>query len=184
MSKISILNRYLTDDAINEIVKTAEQTPYVPGLVLDSKDPNGKSFSDMRTCDLARMDTISNTWLATVLMHIANYANLSYGFDLSFPREATVTRYKLGGHYTWHHDIDWRLHPCQRKLSISIQLTDSTEYEGGDLEFRDVATNDAQLMREKGTVIVFPSYLIHRVTPVTKGERKALVSWIEGPSWR
>jgi PKHD-type hydroxylase len=184
MSKISVLNRYLSDDVIDKILNVAEQNPYVPGLILDSNEVNKNNFSEKRICELANLDIPANAWLGNLLMHIANSANVSYGFDLIFPREASVTRYKENGHYVWHHDIDWRWHPCQRKLSISIQLSDSNDYEGGNLEFKDVSIENEEMMRQKGTVIVFPSYLVHRVTPVTKGERKALVSWIEGPSWR
>jgi PKHD-type hydroxylase len=182
--KVTILPQYLGGDLINKIVETAENNSYVPGLVIDSNETLKYNFSDNRICDLASIDITTNTWLCNMLMHIANMSNVSYGFDLLYPKEATVTRYKEGGHYIWHHDIDWRLHPCQRKLSISVQLTDSADYEGGDLEFKDAPDIDKQMIRQKGTVIVFPSYLVHRVTPVTKGERKALVSWIEGPSWR
>ena len=73
-----------------------------------------------------------------------------------------------------------------RKLSMTIQLSDSHEYEGGDFKFRDDITNlpTKEQLRKKGTVLIFPSFLYHSVQPVTKGIRKSLVTWIEGPAWR
>mgnify|MGYP001205851066 CR=1 FL=1 len=73
-----------------------------------------------------------------------------------------------------------------RKLSMTIQLSDSHEYEGGNFEFRDHISNipPKEQLRKKGTVLIFPSFLYHSVQPVTKGTRKSLVTWIEGPAWR
>jgi len=69
---------------------------------------------------------------------------------------------------------------------MTIQLSDDEEYEGGNLEFKNILTNEKQekAQRQKGWVCVFPSYLEHRVTMVTKGTRKSLVAWVEGPRWR
>jgi len=68
-----------------------------------------------------------------------------------------------------------------RKLSIVVQLTDENEYEGGDLELILGADDDTvKMTRKKGKVIMFPSYIIHQVAPVTKGQRHSLVGWITG----
>ena len=90
-----------------------------------------------------------------------------------------------GGHYSWHHDIDWnRNDGFDRKLSITVQLSDPSEYEGGDFEFSEVQNPDPEQSKAKGTVLIFPSYLQHAVSPVTSGVRKSLVAWFEGPKWR
>jgi PKHD-type hydroxylase len=70
---------------------------------------------------------------------------------------------------------------ARRKLSLVCQLSDPSEYEGGELQINtgEIFTPEKQ----KGTVILFPSYLLHRVTPVTKGTRRSLVLWIEGPAF-
>lgn len=86
------------------------------------------------------------------------------------------------GHYDWHMDFG-NNNSSTRKLSVSVQLTDPSEYEGGDLEFmihRDVV----KAPKSKGTMVVFPSYLQHRVTQVTKGTRHSLVFWIHGPPFK
>ena len=88
------------------------------------------------------------------------------------------------GHYDWHHDINWNENNgLDRKLSITVQLSNPDEYEGGDFDF-DECQSPPPTIKTKGTVLVFPSYLRHRVSPVTNGIRKSLVAWFEGPKWR
>ena len=87
------------------------------------------------------------------------------------------------GHYNWHHDIDWNgNNGLDRKLSITVQLSNPEEYSGGDFDF-DECQSPPPTIKTKGTVLVFPSYLRHRVSPVTNGIRKSLVAWFEGPKW-
>ena len=74
-----------------------------------------------------------------------------------------------------------------RKLSAVLQLSDPDSYEGGylalDLPNEDVGPAP-EIMRQRGSVIVFPSFVYHEVSPVTKGRRHSLVAWMEGPQWR
>ena len=65
-----------------------------------------------------------------------------------------------------------------------VQLTDPSEYEGGNLELQWHEPPGFENLRKRGTIIVFPSFLKHRVTPVTRGIRHSMVSWMEGPKWR
>jgi len=69
-----------------------------------------------------------------------------------------------------------------RKLSVSIQLSDPEDYEGGDLELL-YGTEPQKLDRSRGALIVFPSFMLHRVTPVTRGARWSLVAWLLGKRW-
>jgi PKHD-type hydroxylase len=72
-----------------------------------------------------------------------------------------------------------------RKLSVVVQLSDSSDYEGGDLEILVAGeSKPIKMNREKGTLIVFPSYVLHRVTPITKGVRNSAVAWIAGAPFR
>ena len=101
--------------------------------------------------------------------------------DFSEAFQYTVYRGEEGGHYDWH--VDHGPLPVQRKLSISVQLSDSDSYEGCDLQF--MAGNKMQIApRDRGAIIAFPSYVLHRVTPITRGVRKALVAWVTGPNFR
>lgn len=89
-----------------------------------------------------------------------------------------------GGHYNWHHDIDWnRNDGFDRKLSVTVQLSNYDEYEGGDFTFSECESPNKEA-KEKGTVLIFPSYLQHKVSPITKGTRRSLVAWFEGPKWQ
>ena len=71
----------------------------------------------------------------------------------------------------------------QRKVSLTVQLTDGDDYEGGDLQLWRGNTR-LNAPRGKGTVVIFPSYMMHRVTEVTKGTRESLVLWVGGDHYR
>ena len=87
-----------------------------------------------------------------------------------------------GGHYDWH--IDNGEHTDQpRKLSLSLQLSDGDAYDGCDLEIYARSRLDVA-PRKRGTLIAFPSFALHRVTPITRGIRKSLVCWVSGPEFR
>ena len=88
----------------------------------------------------------------------------------------------MKSHYDWHVDMG-RSYAASRKLGFTIQLSNSSDYDGGNLEFHNVEA-DPQSMRKKGTMAIFPTYWLHRVTPVTRGTRDAVVGWVHGPSYR
>ncbi len=107
-----------------------------------------------------------------------------YPFSLtSMPEPVQVTRYLAseGGHYAMHKDMgdDFM---SNRKLSLVMLLNDPSEFEGGQLELLGI-TGDDKSVKEitQGTVIAFPSWELHRVMAVTKGERWSLVTWVHGP---
>ena len=109
----------------------------------------------------------------------------SFGFDVQNAADMQFTEYhaSVKGHYDWHEDwFPFSGSPYQRKLSITVQLSNPDEYEGGDFEI--YRTEMPDWIKDKGTILVFPSFLKHRVKPVTKGVRRSLVAWFEGPSWR
>ena len=114
------------------------------------------------------------------IVHHVNEAR--YQFDLWDVEPLQYTVYSEGGYYGWHMDLGPG--PAQRrKLSLTIQLSDPSEYEGGDFEAQtgsEVITGP----KERGTVIAFPSWIIHRVTPVTRGIRRSLVVWATGEPFR
>jgi len=70
-----------------------------------------------------------------------------------------------------------------RKLSLSKQLTDPAEYEGGELWLYE-DDGGALMKKEQGTLVLFPSFLLHEVKPVTKGERNSLVAWATGKQFK
>lgn len=122
-------------------------------------------------------------WIYEKLMSFALNANLDlWKFDLSTIRDAIqYTEYdgNENGGYDWHMDMG-RFPYSHRKVSITVQLSDPDDYEGGDLEIWTGGVDPIKAPRQKGAVVLFPSYLMHRVTPVTKGVRKSLVLWVGG----
>jgi PKHD-type hydroxylase len=101
------------------------------------------------------------------------------GFAENF--QYTVYQGSEGGHYDWH--VDQGDLAQRRKLSLSLQLTDPAQYDGCDLQFH-AGNHIASASRTRGTVIAFPSYVLHRVTPITRGMRKSVVVWTTGPKFR
>jgi PKHD-type hydroxylase len=135
-------------------------------------------------------------WTGSFVTHFAEQANLLWGLDLTGLGTLSILRYTTGSHFNWHVDVlayevsvydQFPNHgPLERKLSITVNLSGSDEYEGGDLEFLNGV---GQLytqpeLRERGSVVVFPSTVGHRVTPLTGGTRYALVGWMVGPPMR
>ncbi len=129
-------------------------------------------------------NTPENDWLYSRMAGLAMQCNNErYWFDLlGFHQELQLTRYSEGDFFDWHLDFGAG-EISARKLSITMQLSDSDEYEGGDLQFM-INQKVVNAPREKGTIIVFPSFIMHRVTPITKGERKSIVGWVSGPPFR
>jgi PKHD-type hydroxylase len=91
------------------------------------------------------------------------------------------------GEYKEHHDVFWLNNDdfYHRKLSCVIQLSDPTEYDGGDLVLNPEASPLplAEDIRMQGSITYFPSFVRHRVTPVTRGKRYSLTAWFEGRKW-
>ena len=106
-----------------------------------------------------------------------------FKFDLFGINEGfQFTNYKApSGKYGKH--VDRGMDIPVRKLSISIQLTDPDDYEGGELYLYD-EDKGALMDKTQGTLIIFPSYVLHEVMPVTKGERNSLVTWVTGKQFK
>ena len=110
--------------------------------------------------------------------------DIMWKFDLSHMSEKIQYTEYYGnneGGYEWHMDCGVDIQN-QRKVSVTVQLSDSSEYEGGDLEFNIGRELTAQ--RGIGTAVIFPSFYLHRVTPVTSGIRKSFVLWVGGEPYR
>jgi PKHD-type hydroxylase len=120
------------------------------------------------------------------LMKVAMDANKQFNLTLTDLPPLQFTEYADVGHkYDMHHDVDFnRQDGKHRKLSIVVQLTDPDDYEGGILSFAHTQNPDPEALIKRGSIICFPSYLEHGVSPITSGSRTSLVGWFEGPRWR
>jgi PKHD-type hydroxylase len=134
-------------------------------------------------------------WIYRELQYYLKAANkkAKWNFDVNSAEACQFTIYENNQYYDWH--IDMFTEPKEkntnRKISLTLCLSDSNEYEGGDLQFHpDSNPNEEQKIitsenfRNKGSVVLFPSFVWHRVTPVTKGKRYSLVVWYNGPSFK
>jgi len=124
-------------------------------------------------------------WIYDKIGEYVNVANKElWNFDISGMKEQLQYgeyRSSENGHYDWHMDVGDI--SCNRKISVVIQLSDEDDYEGGELQFM-TGKNIRSAPKNKGNVIIFPSFFLHRVTPVTKGVRKSLVIWVSGDAFR
>ena len=131
---------------------------------------------------------ISEPWVYSEIHPLVDEANRNakWNFDWDFSEPAQFTRYKLNQYYHWHADQDVQpftndnvnYHGKIRKLSCTLQLSHPGEYEGGDLEFETPnGVFQVNEIKERGSICIFPSFVKHRVTPVTKGVRHSLVIW-------
>jgi PKHD-type hydroxylase len=137
-----------------------------------------------RTTDVVWQDSMQPLGcIAQTYVDAANKA-AGWGYSLSGQEPTQLGRYKSSdqGHYDWHMDAAVPVNGYQRKLSISMLLNDPSDFEGGVLQFKGM--EDRNVLAKQGSIIVFPSFVEHRVTPVTKGVRYTAVTWVNGPSFR
>jgi PKHD-type hydroxylase len=153
-----------------------------------------------RKSDIVWLD---ETWIYKELQPYIKVANQNAGWNFEWDHSEQIqfTKYKLNQYYDWHCD-SWN-QPYEkgntkgkiRKISMTCQLTDGSEYSGGELEFdfrnydphmRDESIHRVQCKEilPKGSIIVFPSHVWHRVKPVTAGTRYSLVMWNLGQPWK
>jgi PKHD-type hydroxylase len=104
--------------------------------------------------------------------------NEFWNFELEGQDPIQFLLYEVGDNYKWHLDIGKGKHST-RKLSIVIPLSSGESYEGGELLVK-IAEKDISVPLKQGCPILFPSYILHKVTPVTKGKRFMLVGWMKG----
>lgn len=128
----------------------------------------------------------SNAWLFERCSEIVKYANDQwFKFDVNSIESLQLSEYKEGDYFKPHLDLIYdNPSKYQRKLSFSIQLSDPEEYEGGDLILNTIVENKWTAPKSKGCVTIFPSFVAHEVTPVTRGVRKSLVGWVLGPNFK
>ena len=123
-------------------------------------------------------------WIFKKITDVVFFLNNEYfNFDINELNEAIqFTNYKApSDKYGKHIDRGYQF--LVRKLSLSIQLTDPKEYEGGELILYE-DEKGIEMKKEQGTLILFPSYVLHEVKPVTKGERNSLVTWVTGKQFK
>jgi len=148
--------------------------PYVRARV--QVDPGDPRAGARTSTGVQLAHGASTDWLVDRLHPHIMRLNRTLGFDLQGWAAPAILRYRPGQQYTWHVDMG-RDDLASRKLSVIVLLSESSAYEGGDLQWMP---DLGACPRTVGTAVVFPSFMPHRVTPVTWGERFALVTWVHG----
>lgn len=174
-----------SEKQLEDIVSIGEELVKMESTV-SSGNGEGKTIEQIRKSEVSWISLNNRTeFIYNSMAYIARQLNGQFfNYDLyGFVEDFQYTVYRPeGDHYTWHIDKG-RFNTAPRKLSMVLQLSDPSEYDGGDLEFFLTPT-PTTAKKEKGLVYVFPSYVLHRVTPVTRGTRRTLVIWISGPKFR
>ena len=184
-------------DEIVKYGKSISDQMAVTGGYGQGKNLNQKQIKDLKTKRDSNIVWMNDRWIYKEIqpyVHQAN-ANAGWNFQWDFSESCQFTKYTKGQFYDWHCDswdkpyikesVNDMTHGKIRKLSVTVTLSDPKEYEGGELEF-DFRNKDPDKKRNvlkckeilpKGSLVGFPSFVWHRVYPVTKGERKSLVIW-------
>jgi PKHD-type hydroxylase len=174
-------------DQVEGIIRHGNGLDMSPAKVGGAEDkPGGAIVEDIRKTEIAWIHPSEDTaWLYRILTDHIHKANQEwFQFDLDTIEALQYSVYNPGGFYDKHVDMH-HIGPGKtpRKLSFTVQLSDPSEYEGGDMLIHNMH-NPWPIAKQKGGITFFPSYVLHEVTPVTKGTRKALVGWILGPAFK
>ena len=172
-------NNFLSDSEISQILSTVNEDELRFGKV-GAKQTNDNT-DHIRRSKISWMKNKNLNWLYDKIgKRILEINREKWNFKLSKLDYFQYTEYDASyqGHFDWHLDIG---NTCNstRKLSISIQLSDEKDYIGGELKFKNKNT-DRIASKKKGSLIIFPSYILHKVEPVKKGNRKSLIIWFKG----
>lgn len=171
-----------------EKIFSDRELDYLQSMTKLAEEPaslmSGENTSVRRTRVSWLYNSEKDSWLFEKLSDLVTNTNCRhYHFDLTgFYEAAQLTNYVSSDHgtYDWHTDRGPGPH---RKLSIVVQLSDPCDYDGGELQLHH-ATHIETVRKQRGFVTIFPSYILHRVTPVTRGTRQSVVLWVHGPNFR
>ena len=175
-----------TKEELEKIYNDVAQLPFENATILGEN--NIEAIKAIRSSSIKWIPKDQNwQWLYEKLMAMATEANKAlWDFDLiSVDEKIQYTEYydNADGHYTWHQDIGSGS-ASKRKISITVQLADPSEYEGGDLEMWQGGESVIKVEKGVGVVFIFPSYMMHRVTKIIKGTRRSFVLWVGGQHYR
>jgi PKHD-type hydroxylase len=170
-------DNFISPKECDELVQYCDMKPLRSGSTFKKMD--GIRESDIAWLSPEEKPELFNTVMQSI--HNSNYWNYDvYGF--AEPAQYTVYDSSIhqDAHYGWHTDTGPKNN--HRKISMIINLSDPSDYEGGEVKIE--YCNNTNPLPHKGSAIIFPSFLHHEVKTVTEGVRKSLVFWIAGPKLR
>ncbi len=183
MTPFHLIPQALTDAECDTLITLCQSAP-----MQDARVVRQTTAHQIRRAELSWLDDLpAACWVMNRMTRMVADANrTAFNFDLTeFAESPQVARYgaEREAHFDWHSDIGAGPLAAKRKLTIVVQLSDQTAYDNGMLELRPDSTI-RQAPRDRGTAIIFPSFVLHRVTPVTAGTRWSLTLWAHGPAFR
>ena len=185
----SAIPERICDDIVAYGKALKEETGVTFGYDVNNMTPNQqKELEKKRNSNVVWMDS---AWIYRELHPLVRIANADAGWNYHWNWSEACQFTKYDGskkqHYDWHTDAGTRINENGkiRKLSMTVALVDGSEYEGGDFEIRMENPKDHEVhvikaAKQKGSVTIFPSFVWHRVKPVTAGTRYSLVNWHQG----
>jgi PKHD-type hydroxylase len=189
----AIPNR-ICDDIVRYGNQLRDQMAVTGGLV--DKKLNKKEIADLKKKRDSNIVWMNDRWIYREIHPYIKSANKQAGwnFEWDWSESCQFTKYNKGQYYDWHCD-SWHKpydqpnnpssHGKIRKLSVTVSLSDPKDYKGGELEFdfrnmdpdKKPNIHKCKEILPKGSLVVFPSFVWHRVCPVKKGSRYSLVIW-------
>lgn len=177
---------FLTDEDIKLLLAQPEWSNMGPGYVGGANLTVDVEIRSSLITWVGMKPELEHIWKK--LAHATAEVNSRYfNFDLTGfhePMQLGVYTSQQQGHYDWHVDASPMDRQTPRKLSMSMLLSDPTEFEGGEFQVKTNSDRVQTLECKKGRAWFFPSYVLHRVAPVTEGTRRSLVLWIGGPPFK
>jgi len=177
------LDNIFTPQECQQIIEQGQELEIIPGKINKTTEVQ----TEIRKNTLGFFDSSdpANAWIFQRLTGaITNLNTQFFNYDLDYIETLQFTVYdQLDDHYAAHMDSIMPVSVHNRKLSFSVQLTAPEDYEGCDLEiFRNGEYQP--VIRTQGSMIFFPSFILHKVTPLTRGKRHSLVGWVCGPNFK
>lgn len=171
----------LNDEQIKNVLASTQNLPLKQGTV--SNFISSETYRRVKTISIPL--SAEYLWLHDWAKNfIFEVNNKNFGYELLRMEPLQYIEYHADQQGMVHHHLDWYCDYQPRKLSMTIQLSDPAEYDGGDLNISINLEKPFTASKNKGDAIVFPSFLMHNVNTVTRGVRRSLVVWCIGPEFR
>ena len=171
------------EDIINKFIVMGESLESSEALIGDSRNSAVNSSIRISQLSWIHKNESSMDLFSFITDKIDRINYWHYGMKLTGVEPLQYTRYALNGHYNFHNDMTIRQDSIQRKLSIVLALSDETDYKGGEFKLMPHGVNPNVFKFKKGDLIAFPSWIPHKVEPVTSGNRITVVAWACGPKF-
>ena len=180
----------------NQIVQYVKSKQELMGTTgaFDNRILNTQEIKDLKKERDSNIVWLNESWIYRMILPFVKNANekANWNFKIDGVEKIQFTKYKKNQFYHWHCDSFPKPNKQGkiRKLSVTCSLSNPSEYKGGELEF-DLRNDNLKSTKRKcteimtqGSIVVFPSFMWHRVKPVTKGIRHSLVLWNTGDSFK